>query len=555
MRIICILFVLLFSQAASAQTGNRYWIAFTDKNNSTFSLNAPNAYLSQRSIDRRVRQSIALDSTDLPVNRAYLDSLIVKGATIRHTSKWLNGASIEVPDSSVLLAIQALPFVRASRKTGRISNPVVPITDDKFTVTNQSASASARIERLTNVNYGASYNQIRLHNGDVLHNLGYMGQGMRIAVFDAGFINVNVLACFDSLFLQNRIVDTYDFVDLQTGVYGFDSHGTYVLGCMAGVIPGELIGTAPKAEYMLYRTENNVGGSENQIEEDNWVAAAERADSAGADVFNTSLSYTTFDDPSMNYTYADMDGNTARITQGSDWAAKKGILVVASAGNYGNGGWTYIGAPADGDSVLSIGAVNSEGTRVGFSSIGPTSDGRLKPNVMAQGSAAVSCQLAGQGITYVSGTSFSGPIMAGLAACLWQAFPTKTNMDIFQGLEQSGSNHLTPNNQIGHGLPDLQYALTLLNSNDLKRRRTEMRVHPNPFQGHVHVTFELTIAGETALILRDIQGRVVAREQLGYVEHGPHAFRFEAPENLLPGVYVLELSNPYHTHIAKVVKQ
>lgn len=553
MRILCVMLVLLISQAVSAQTGNRYWIAFTDKNNSTFSLNTPNAYLSQRSIDRRTRQSIALDSTDLPVNKVYLDSLISKGATIRHTSKWLNGASIEVPDSQVLATIQALPFVRGSRKTGRIANPITPITDDKFSVQNQSASA--RIERLTNANYGASYNQIRLHNGDVLHNLGYMGQGMRIAVFDAGFINVNVLACFDSLFLQNRIVDTYDFVDLQSGVYAYDSHGTFVLGCMAGIIPGELIGTAPKAEYMLYRTENNVGGSENQIEEDNWVAAAERADSAGADVFNTSLSYTTFDDPNMNYTYANMDGNTARITQASDWAAKKGILVVASAGNYGNGGWTYIGAPADGDSVLSIGAVNAEGNRVGFSSLGPTSDGRLKPNVMAQGSAAVSCQLAGQGITFVNGTSFSGPIMAGLAACLWQAFPNSTNMDIFSGLERSGSNHLSPNNQIGHGLPDLQFALTILSNSEIKNRRADMRVHPNPFATHLHVTFDHAIAGETTLLLRDIQGRLVASEQLGFVEQGPHAFRFETPQNLLPGIYVLELSNAYHTHIAKVVKQ
>ncbi|MDP2189595.1 MAG: S8 family serine peptidase [Sphingobacteriaceae bacterium] len=489
------------------------------------------------------------------MNKVYLDSLVSKGATIRHTSKWLNGASIEVPDTNVLAAIQALPFVRNSRKTGRISNPAVPIADDKFMVLNQSASASARIARLTNANYGASYNQIRLHNGDVLHNLGYMGQGMRIAVFDAGFINVNVLACFDSLFLQNRIVDTYDFVDLQTGVYGFDSHGTYVLGCMAGVIPGALIGTAPKAEYLLYRTENNVGGSENQIEEDNWVAAAERADSAGADVFNTSLSYTTFDDPGMNYTYADMNGNTARITKASDLAAKKGILVVASAGNYGNGGWTYIGAPADGDSVLSIGAVNAEGNRVGFSSLGPTADGRLKPNVMAQGSAAVSCQLSGQGTTLVSGTSFSGPIMAGLAACLWQAFPNLSNMDIYRGLERSGNNHLTPNNQIGHGLPDLQYALTILGSADLKTRANNLRVHPNPFENHLHITFDHAIAGDTFLYFRDIQGRLVTSENLGFVSHGPHAFRFETPPNLLPGIYVIELSNSYHTHIAKVVKQ
>lgn len=546
-------FIFLFGmQLVEAQTGNRYWIAFTDKNNSPYSLNNPAAYLSQRAIQRRTNQGIAIDSSDLPVNRRYLDSLMAKGATVRHTSKWLNGATVEVPNLQVLADIQALPFVRASRKTGRISYQRHVIEDKFGSYTH--ASPMMRIDRLTNADYGASYNQIRLHNGDVLHNLGYRGEGMRIAVFDAGFINVNVLSCFDSLFSQNRIVDTYDFVDLNTNPYVFDSHGTYVLGCMAGVIPGELIGTAPRAQYMLYRTENNVAGSENQIEEDNWVAAAERADSAGADVFNTSLSYTTFDDPSMNYSYADMNGNTARITRASDMAAKKGILVVASAGNYGGGGWTYIGAPADGDSVLSVGATNAEGQRIGFSSLGPTSDGRIKPEVMAQGSAAVSCALNGQGITFVSGTSFSGPIMAGLATILWQAHPTRTNMQIFEALKQSGSNRLTPNNQLGWGLPDLQLALNSLSARDISAVE-QLKVYPNPFSDRLQIQFEQKISSINTLNLRDLQGRIVYSENMGRVPSGMQGMQLTLPETLVPGMYLLEISNEYNTIVNRVVKQ
>lgn len=553
LTIIYLVIALVTGQEVLAQTGNRYWIEFTDKNNSPFSISNPAAYLSQRAIQRRQRQGIPIDSTDLPVNPAYLDSLIAKGATVRHKSKWLNGATIEVPNAQILANIQALPFVRGSRKNGRVAYSR-PQNDDIKLLGSVENSPMMRIDRLTNADYGVSYNQIRMHNGDVLHNLGYRGQGMRIAVFDAGFINVNTLACFDSIFSDNRMVDVYDFVDLTTNPYVFDSHGTFVLGCMAGIIPNELIGTAPKAEYMLYRTENNVNGSENQIEEDNWVAAAERADSAGADVFNTSLSYTTFDDPTMNHTYADMDGNTARITRGADWAARKGILVVVSAGNYGNGGWTYIGAPADGDSVLSVGATNAEGQRVGFSSLGPTSDGRIKPNVMAQGQAAVSCALNGQGVTFVSGTSFSGPIMAGLATILWQAYPTRTNMEIYDALLQSSDNRVNPNNQIGWGKPDLQFALTLL-SNKPEQALAEVKAFPNPFTDQLMIQFEQKIAADNTLFVRDLQGRLVYKESMGRVNTGAQAFQLALPDDLSKGVYMLEIANEYNTSILRLVKQ
>jgi subtilisin family serine protease len=230
---------------------------------------------------------------------------------------------------------------------------------------------------------------------------------------------------------------------------------------MAANLPGELMGTAPKAEYMLYRTENNVGGSENPVEEDNWVAAAERADSLGADVFNSSLIYTTFDVPGWNHSWADMDGNTTRMTRASDLAASKGILVVNSAGNYGGGPWYKIGAAADGDSVLAVGATDTLGVRIGFSSMGPTADGRIKPNVMAVGAGAATCAIPGPGVALVSGTSFAGPIMAGLAACLWQALPNRHAYHILDLLERCGDRSTNPDTLNGYGVPNLQRALQL----------------------------------------------------------------------------------------------
>ncbi|MBU6332116.1 MAG: S8 family serine peptidase [Bacteroidetes bacterium] len=481
----CFIF-LIFGLEGSAQTGNRYWIEFTDKSGSPFRLDQPGAYLSARSIERRQKQGIAIDSTDLPVNPAYLEALRLAGAVVRHTSKWLNGATIEAPDSPTLARVQGLPFVRSIRKNGRSAPHNEHPRPSKLAWNGQQEG----VPRLSadSGQYGAGWEQLALHKGEWLHNRGFRGEGVWIAVFDAGFVEVDRLSCFDSLRLGNRIADTWDFVDLSPNPFGFDAHGTYVMGCLAAWWPGRLVGTAPGATYLLYRTENNVGGSENQIEEDNWVAAAERADSAGADIFNTSLAYSTFDDPLMDHSYNDMDGQTARITRGSDFAASKGILVVASAGNYGNSAWRYIAAPADGDSVLAVGAVARNRNRVAFSSQGPTADGRIKPNVMAVGSGAASCDLTGQDVAYVSGTSFSGPIMAGLAACLWQSRPHARSMHVFKALEMSADRSASPDTFFGHGIPDVSRAWKMLPSATTNQPSVAL-VYPNPCTEEVVVEF------------------------------------------------------------------
>jgi subtilisin family serine protease len=444
-----------------AQTRDTYWVAFTHKPAGAYSLLQPQAYLGPWSIARRVRQGISIDSSDLPVHAPFLDSLRSAGAQVKHSSKWLNGATIRIPnnDSLVLQRIYNLPFVRQTLPNGRKAGQDGRYPSHKLAVHPVPLPPSS-VGR-TSSGYGASSAQIRLHKGDFLHDLGYRGQGLRIAVFDAGFVAMPQIRAFDSLYARNGVLDAFDFVDMDSMVYELDGHGTYVMGCMAANLPGELMGTAPKAEYMLYRTENNVGGSENPIEEDNWVVAAERADSLGADVFNSSLIYTTFDVPGWNHSWADMDGNTTRMTRASDLAASKGILVVNSAGNYGGGPWFKIGAAADGDSVLAVGATDTLGVRIGFSSMGPTADGRIKPNVMAVGAGAATCAIPGPGVALVSGTSFAGPIMAGLATCLWQALPNRQAYQILDLLERCSNRSTNPDTLNGYGVPNLQRALTL----------------------------------------------------------------------------------------------
>ena len=444
-----------------AQTRDTYWVAFTHKPAGAYSLLQPQAYLGPRSIARRVRQGISIDSSDLPVHAPFLDSLRSAGAQVKHSSKWLNGATIRIPnnDSLVLQRIYNLPFVRQTLPNGRKAGQDGQYPSHKLAVHPVPLPISS-VGR-TSSGYGASSAQIRLHKGDFLHDLGYRGHGLRIAVFDAGFVAMPQIRAFDSLYARNGVLDAFDFVDMDSMVYELDGHGTYVMGCMAANLPGELMGTAPKAEYMLYRTENNVGGSENPVEEDNWVVAAERADSMGADVFNSSLIYTTFDVPGWNHSWADMDGNTTRMTRASDLAASKGILVVNSAGNYGGGPWFKIGAAADGDSVLAVGATDTLGVRIGFSSMGPTADGRIKPNVMAVGAGAATCAIPGPGVALVSGTSFAGPIMAGLATCLWQALPNRQAYQILDLLERCSNRSTNPDTLNGYGVPNLQRALTL----------------------------------------------------------------------------------------------
>ena len=459
----CLLTVWALTQTSEAQV-SRYIIRFKDKGSNPYTLNNPSAYLSQRAIDRRTKYSIAIDSTDLPVTPRYIDSIRLAGnVTILNASKWLNSVSIRTNDASALAKINSFSFVQSvSGIALRIANSTMPV--DKFEIERYQQSLAPLKEAGVSsdyYSYGSSYGQLHIHNGEFLHNIGLRGQNMIIGMLDAGFNNYLSVKAFDSVRVNNQILGVYDFVAKDNSVNEDAAHGMECFSTIGANIPGQFVGTAPKANFYLFRTEDE--SSEYPIEEHNWVCGAERVDSAGGDVISSSLGYNTFDAPltALNHSYADMNGNTTMAAIGADLAAKKGILVVNSAGNEGSNSWKYIVTPADGDSVLAVGAVSVNGAVGSFSSYGPSSDKQVKPDVASVGIATV-VQFPNNTIGTNNGTSFACPNMAGLATCLWQGFPEFNNMKIINALRQSGSKASSPDDRVGYGIPDVKKAILIL---------------------------------------------------------------------------------------------
>ena len=389
---------------------------------------------------------------------------------------------------------------------------------------------------------------------DCLHNLGFHGEGITVGFLDAGYYFVDTLPAFDSLFANNQILGTYDFVAHNTSVYEDFPHGMATLSCVAGNMPGQLIGTAPKAKFWLLRTED--AGSETLQEETNWLIGAEFADSVGVDVINSSLGYTTFDGGIGNHTYADMDGNTTIVTKAADWAASKGIFVNSSAGNSGGAPWYKITAPADADSILTVGAVDSLGDIVSFSSRGPSFDGRIKPNTAARGYAAVVSSPFGY-VEWQSGTSFSSPITAGAVACLWQAHPTATNMQMLMAIEQSASQYFFPDSMMGYGIPNFCIAhiiLTdILSVGNLQAQNQWLSVFPNPSTDDFTVCFYSEKKQTIKISLHDISGREIINESKAVNQKNNI---FPLPNNdLSDGMYILSITTPEQTYFKKLVKQ
>jgi serine protease AprX len=456
-----IVFFLLFSAVESNGQRTKHVIFFTDKNETTYSLSQPTAYLSIRAIARRTKYNVAVDSTDLPVAEKYVDSVRLAGSvTILGRLRWMNAVIIQTNDAAALNKIITFPFVKkrdsiAYRKVNArlISNKTYNIAPYSFTNQRQQQVLA------DSLNYGNTATQIKIHNGDFLHNIGARGQNMQIAFLDGGYFGYLSNPFFDSVRIQNRILATRDFVLNETSVNEDDAHGMACFSIVAGNIPGSYVGSAPYASFYLLRTEDV--GSEQLIEEYNWGSGAEYADSAGVDVISSSVGYSTFDDRAYNHSYADMNGNTTIVSRYADFAAKKGMLVVNSAGNEGNKAWKYIVAPADADSVLSVGAVNSTGIIGGFSSYGPTSDGQIKPDVVSVGQGTF-LSTSGGTVGTSSGTSFSGPNMAGLATCLWQLFPEFNSYKIIETLRKSADRFTAPHEQYGYGLPDMKKATGII---------------------------------------------------------------------------------------------
>ncbi|MBI4931999.1 MAG: S8 family serine peptidase [Bacteroidetes bacterium] len=536
-----LVFCLFTSDLFSQYT--KYWIQFTDKIGTPYTTSNPSAFLSARSIQRRINQGIAVVQNDLPITPSYINSVTaVPNVTLINRSKWFNAITIYTADTNALNTINNFSFVlntkpvqRYGRKFGIEENP------SPFTSTLKNGNPIP-----AQYNYGPSYNQINMIGGVCLHNQGFHGEGMVIAILDAGFYKADSLSVFDSLRLNNQILGTWDFVDNDTMVYDAHPHGSWVLSTLGGNLPGQIVGTAPKANYWLFRTEQ--AATEYVIEEDNWVSGAEYADSVGADVLSTSLGYTEFDDTTQNHTYADMDGNTARISIGTDMAVSKGMFAVCSAGNSGWSAWHFIGAPADADSVLAVGAVDSLKNYAGFSSTGPSFDGRVKPNVAAQGQDAVVSDLA-TGITYLSGTSFSGPITAGVVACLWQAHPTATNMQLFNAIEQTASQYNNPDSLLGYGISDFCAANNALGVFDNASSSLEIfNVYPNPFQTNISFLVQGTHSNIQSLQIDNLLGEKVFQTTLNSKQGNLNL-------SFLPrGVYVLSVKAEGRSYSSKLVK-
>lgn len=442
------LLTLVAFNISVAKTEYHFFVQFHDKGLNYVDIAKPELFMSERALERRERLQIPIDSFDLPVTASYVVNITKPSIKVRYVSKWLNGAVITTESMDTAWRLKIKFFV----------DDVVYL--GKSTV---KTSKSGRQETVTpddeafKRQYGDGYQQLNMLHGTKLHQNGYKGQGMYVAVFDAGFRKVNELSLFKSLYTNNQILYTLDLVDQEENVYDDDDHGLHVFGCLAANKENTMIGAAPLANYVLIRTESNA--YETWLEELNWVRAAEIADSMGVDVINSSLGYNTFDESRLNHEHKDLDGKTTYISRGAAIAATRGMLVVSSAGNDGNKSWGKLDFPADVEDILVVGAVDYAKEAPSFSSPGPTADFRIKPDVAALGKNTFVATTYGIGTG--NGTSYSAPIIAGLATCLWQANPTLPPSEIKRMIIQSGHLYLNPDNVSGHGIPNFNVALML----------------------------------------------------------------------------------------------
>ena len=421
----------------------RYRLYLRDKDlqHTPFSVNRPEQFLSARSIERRKRQGLPVDVTDLPIAPAYLDSVSRTGIEIVGQSKWNNTLLVKIHKEKELNKLNSLSFI--TKKLKVFSSPD-SITERKRSSFRKELNSWESVP----IHYGAAAEQLKSLGGQRIHERGFYGNGMMIAVFDGGFMNVDRIPALHGV----KLAGLKDFVvPKSNNIFEEMEHGTMVLSTMAANAPNLYVGVAPEAQYVLVRCEDE--RTESLAEEDYWASAAEYADSLGVDVINSSLGYHDFDDVKTNHLYWEQDGETALISHTASMCADKGIICVNSAGNDGMGVWKKINFPADAKNILTVGSINEQGKNAAFSAVGPTADGRIKPDVMAYGSPT--SVITGRGsIINDNGTSFSSPLIAGMTACLWQALPHKTAKQIIKLVKMAGNNQQHPDNIYGYGVPD-----------------------------------------------------------------------------------------------------
>ncbi len=535
MKKIALLFSLILIQGTQAQIEDA-WIFFADKENVQVSIDNPITILSQAAIDRKALHNTPIDERDVPVNENYITQIKAQpGITVFAKSKWMNCIYVRGTQSNIdnLLDLPFVIDIEYADKSLNFASGNSPV-EDKFALENNNR----------NFNYGFAANQIEMIAGDYLHDEGFTGTGITIAVLDSGFPGVDTQGGFAYVRDDGRILGTYDFVDRSEVINNNSSHGTRTFSNMGGYIENEFVGTAPDASFYLFKTEDVT--SETPVEEAYWVEAIERADSLGVWVINTSLGYRAYDNPAYSHTYEDLDGQTTFSARGANHGFDKGLLLVTSAGNSGNTDFPWVGTPGDSPGMLTIGAVNADGIATGFSSQGPTVDGRVKPDVMAQGGNAYVINQNNEIVTN-NGTSFSSPITAGAVACLWQAKPEFTNAQIMQLVRESAHLYNNPTDKMGYGIPNFQVALDALLSLE-NQSNEQFSVYPNPVFNNVIIEFS-NFSELVNLRIYNTMGVLIIQETLKDSINSLNLSSFPS------GFYILNLQTEDFNQSIKIVKK
>lgn len=538
---------IFFISFSSAQ--EHAWVYLSDKENVNDYLANPLTMLTQRALDRRNAQGINVDYTDVPVTPSYITDISnATGITYIGASKWMNAIHVTGSQTDINALETSFAYIDHIEFANDALNTFTN-GDEQNDHDYQGMHHNKFPEETNSIiyDYGLAANQIQMFNAHKLHEMDYTGTGKIIAVIDAGFPNVNTNPGFDRIRTNGQILGGYDFTNDSPNVYTGHSHGSNVLSFIAGYYNGtnNYVGTAPDAQFYLFISED--AGSETPAEETYWVMAAEQADYYGADILNTSLGYFTFDDPDYDYDYTtDLDGNTSFITRGANIAFTRGMVVVNAAGNEGNNGsWGgRILVPADGANVLSVGAVNASGNYASFSSRGPTSDNRLKPDVAVQGQTAYYITTSGN-ITGGSGTSYASPLLAGGIACLWQALPNKTNAEIVQFVKESASIYNTPNYELGYGIPDLDLALTL--TIEEVNNSGKFGIYPNPTSNTFTVLLPNHISQATVYVFDVLGNKILEKEINANTEINS--------ANYASGIYLVKIKSSTLSQTLKLIKK
>ncbi|MBO7629020.1 MAG: S8 family serine peptidase [Bacteroidales bacterium] len=474
-KILLVTLATVLVVTAFGQSPAKYWVAFTDKKGTRYSIDKPEAFLSPRALELRKAHGIAIDARDLPVNPDYVRQVLALDTAARcfTTSKGLNGMTVYALRDDMKEAIERLPFVDSVERTDVPKDTLLPPIEPAYVFPGSGGlpihTYQSDIQENNDFDYGKAVEQVRVNNVQWLHRMGFRGEGMQMMILDGGFENIDTISCLKALRDDHRLLGARNFVEPEKDPMRKHSHGTMVLSCIASYTPGLLVGTAPMVQVHVAQTEES--GSEDRVEEDNWVVGLEYADSLGCQVLNSSLGYTTFDDSVNQRTYADLTGEVSRASRAATIAASKGLLICNSAGNEGAGKWKYIGTPADAKDILTVGAVNVKRKRAYFSSFGPTADGRIKPDACAVGRHTYLSTPVGI-VTIADGTSFSSPMLSGMVACLWQAFPEKSNYEVMEAVRKAGDRNISLNGETitepdsndgyGYGITDFLRAYNIL---------------------------------------------------------------------------------------------